>query len=50
MGAEGKKIPSEKDAPDDDLYEWSDDRTLTHVTFRKDKVIAIKSNLPPPTK
>jgi hypothetical protein len=50
MGAEGKKIQSEKDAPDDELYEWSDDRTLTRVMFRKDKAIAIKPNIPLPSK
>ncbi len=50
MGAEGKKVQGEKDAPDDETYEWSDERTLTRVTFRKDKVIAIKLNIPLPSK
>jgi hypothetical protein len=50
MGSEGKKIEGEKGAPDDELYEWSDDHAVTRVTFRKDKAIAIKPNIPLPNK
>ena len=50
MGSEGKKIEGVKETPEDELYEWSDDRTLTHVTFRDRKVIAIQPNIPVPTK
>jgi hypothetical protein len=50
MGSEGKKIQGEKGAQEDELYEWSDDHTATRVTFRKDKAIALKANIPLPNK